>query len=236
MQKDPMFHLRGPRSRGFSLLLFFCVRNTYMSSIFGDLVGAAVKGALSGGQQANNNPLGSIIGSVLSGGGGQQNSGMLGNVLGAALGGNQGGAGGMLGNMVGAALGGGGAQRGGMSGGGLLAALLPVAMQMMQKSGGLNGMLQKFGQAGLQGSADSWVGTGANQSLTPDQLTKVLGQDELTQVASKLGVPQGQVAGGLAEIFPELINQMTPKGNVPDNHNQMLEMGMSVLQKMMAGR
>ena len=141
--------------------------------------------------------------------------GLLDQVLGAAgaaMGGQQsqqqGGLAGMLGGLTGG------------SGGGLggLAALLPVVAGMLgndNQNGGLGGLLEKFNQAGLGDVAKSWVGNGENTPISGDQLSNVLGGDMMGELAAKLGMSQGDAAGGLAQMLPGLIDKLTPHGAAP---------------------
>lgn len=113
--------------------------------------------------------------------------------------------------------------------------LLQVAMNLIQQNGGLPGLLAKFQQAGLGQHVDSWVSTGANLPISPDQLHQVLGSGAIGQIASQLGMDHGQVSGGLAQILPQLINQLTPNGQVPANHADLLSEGLALLSGRGAG-
>ncbi len=82
--------------------------------------------------------------------------------------------------------------------------------------GGLSGLLQGFHNSGLDNKADSWVGTGQNQQLSPDEVEKGLGSDQLNQIASKAGVSSGIAKAGLAAILPMVVDHLTPNGQVPE--------------------
>lgn len=197
-----------------------------MSSMFGDILGSVISSALSGqqgGQGAQAGGLGGMLGGVLSSalGGGQQSGGGLGGMLGGMLGG---------GNQAQAGQGGLGSMLGGN--GATLAALLPMAFQLIQSQGGLSGLAAKFQNAGMGDQVNSWVGTGANQDISGSNVAQAMGSDTIAQMAEKLGLPQDQIANGLAEVLPQIVNQMTPQGSVPDNHNEMLTQGLSALGKM----
>lgn len=141
--------------------------------------------------------------------------GLLDQVLGAAtaaMGGQQSQQQGGLAGMLGGLTGGSGANLGG------LAALLPVVAGMLSndnQQGGLGGLLEKFNQAGLGDVAKSWVGTGENAPISGDQLSNVLGGDMMGELAAKLGMSQGEAAGGLAQMLPGLIDKLTPQGEAP---------------------
>jgi uncharacterized protein YidB (DUF937 family) len=125
-----------------------------------------------------------------------------------------------------------GSLMGGMTGdgtGGKQSPLLQIALQLMQQNGGLQGMLGKFQQAGYGAQADSWVSTGQNQPLNADALSQVLGHGQLSQIAQQLGLSQGAVAGGLASVLPQMIDKMTPQGQVPDDHHDIVAQALALL-------
>jgi uncharacterized protein YidB (DUF937 family) len=137
--------------------------------------------------------------------------GLLDSVLGAALGGGQQQGGGALGSILGSVL-------GGQQGGGLNSNLINMAIGMLGNDGaqgGLGGLVSKFQQAGLGDAVGSWIGTGDNQAVSGDQITQALGQDTISDLASKLGMGHGDAAGQLAQVLPGLINHLTPSGQAP---------------------
>jgi uncharacterized protein YidB (DUF937 family) len=174
--------------------------------------------------------LSQVLGSVLGGAAGQQ--GLPGGLGGL---GNLGGLGGMLGNVLGGNSG--GADAGGQTApsggkGAMLAMLLPLAMEMIQRNGGVGAMLDKFRQQGLGQQVNSWVSTGSNQPVSADAVTNAVGSDEIASMAQQLGVPEDQVAGGLAHILPHVVNHLTPDGNVSPDADDTLSAGLSKLTQM----
>lgn len=99
--------------------------------------------------------------------------------------------------------------------------LLQLAMQLLQQNGGLAGLVETFKKQGLGREADSWVGTGANLPVSLDQIKQVLGGvaggGGLAALAGQLGLSEDDAGNGLARTLPELINQLTPEGRIPDN-------------------
>jgi uncharacterized protein YidB (DUF937 family) len=95
---------------------------------------------------------------------------------------------------------------------------------MLQRQGGLDNVLGKFREAGMADQADSWVGTGQNMNISPNQLEQVFGSSALSDIASKLGVSQDQAGSAMSQVMPELINQLTPQGQVTaDSENSVAE-------------
>jgi len=104
-------------------------------------------------------------------------------------------------------------------------------MQWVQRNGGVGAVLERFRQKGLGKQADSWVSTGVNSELLPEQADEVVGGEELSRLAHQLGVPEREVALGFAEIMPELVDQLSPGGEVPPEADDALDAGRSELEK-----
>ena len=126
--------------------------------------------------------------------------GILDSVLGNLLGGSQGGASSPLGSVLSSVLGGG--QTGGAGAGGM--------------AGGLGGLLSQFQQAGLGNIAQSWIGNGANQPVSPQQLQNVFGENQVQDMANQAGMPKGDFLSQLSQHLPHAVDQMTPNGQVSD--------------------
>ena len=84
--------------------------------------------------------------------------------------------------------------------------------------GGLADVIGAFNKGGLGDIMCSWVGGGPNKPVDPGALANVLGPDVLGQFAQKAGIGQGDAGSVLASILPELVNQMTPQGQVPQGN------------------
>ena len=85
-------------------------------------------------------------------------------------------------------------------------------------SGGLNELLRRFQQAGQSQAAQSWVGMGPNQSVTPGDLEKAIGADTLDALAQRTGIPREQLLAELKEMLPSTVDAMTPDGRIPDEN------------------
>lgn len=116
-----------------------------------------------------------------------------------------------------------------MGGKGQQQALIEAALKMMgnQQGGGLGGLVETLTKAGLKDQVSSWVSTGKNVPVTGTQLESALGAGPLGEIAKSLGMSNQSAAGGLAAVLPQLIDHLTPDGNVPQS--SMLEQGLKVL-------
>jgi uncharacterized protein YidB (DUF937 family) len=101
------------------------------------------------------------------------------------------GAGGGLGDVLGQVLGGGG-------------------------GGGLGGLLEQLQHAGFGEQAESWVGRGANRPIPPDAWAQIFGREGLEQISRQAGITEDDASRGLSELVPEVVDRVTPNGEVPD--------------------
>jgi uncharacterized protein YidB (DUF937 family) len=83
--------------------------------------------------------------------------------------------------------------------------------------GGLSGLVQSFQDKGLGGIVDSWVSTGQNMPISADQLAQGLGSDKLGSLAQSLGMDQGDLSSRLSELLPNVVDKLTPGGQVPED-------------------
>ena len=121
----------------------------------------------------------------------------------------------------------------GQAGGGMagtVMALLPIVLAMLNQrqgggrtagagmggTGGLGGLLEQMQRAGYGDQARSWVSTGPNLPTSPDVMAQVFGRDGLAQIASRAGLSEQQASEGLTEVLPEVVDRLTPQGQVPE--------------------
>jgi uncharacterized protein YidB (DUF937 family) len=98
-------------------------------------------------------------------------------------------------------------------------ALLSTKDSSVGGSGGLGDLVSAFQGKGLDDVVSSWVSTGANKSISPSQLESVLGNDTLGQFARKAGIGSSEASSVLASLLPELVNQVTPQGRIPETNS-----------------
>jgi uncharacterized protein YidB (DUF937 family) len=81
--------------------------------------------------------------------------------------------------------------------------------------GGLQGLVSSFEQAGLGHVIQSWIGTGPNQPVSPNQLQSVFGQSRIDHMANEAGVPPQDFLSQLSQHLPNVVDGMTPNGRLP---------------------
>jgi uncharacterized protein YidB (DUF937 family) len=126
---------------------------------------------------------------------------------------------------------------GGLMGGGIGTAqqgqspLVMMALQLIQQNGGLPGIISKLQNGGMAQQVGSWVGTGQNVPISGSQLQEVLGSGSIGQIAQQLGMSHGDASSNLAQMLPQIIDHLTPHGQVPGDHSDMLAQALSALTK-----
>jgi uncharacterized protein YidB (DUF937 family) len=103
-----------------------------------------------------------------------------------------------------------------------------------QGGGGLQSIIQAFESKGLGHIVSSWIGTGPNKPISPDQVEQGLGSDRISQIADHSGMSAEQTKSGLAKILPTLIDKLTPNGQVPQGGGNLLEQGLAMFKGKLA--
>lgn len=85
------------------------------------------------------------------------------------------------------------------------------------QGGGLDGLLEQFRRGGMGSAFDSWVGTGTNQSVNPQQLEQMLGKDSIHDLACKMGISDSEACKQVADVLPDVVDRLTPNGQAPAN-------------------
>ncbi|HET7383047.1 MAG TPA: YidB family protein [Pseudolabrys sp.] len=119
------------------------------------------------------------------------------------------------GNAINANLpGGGGGGLGDLLSGGL-GGLLAGGAAGSILSGGLNDLLKQFQQSGQSDTVNSWVGTGPNKTISPNDLASALGSDKINALIAQTGMSRDDLLRGLSEYLPQVVDQLTPQGRLP---------------------
>jgi uncharacterized protein YidB (DUF937 family) len=103
----------------------------------------------------------------------------------------------------------------GLLGGIVGGSMVSVVNNVLEKHGGLQGVVSEFERNGLGPTVRSWVSTGPNQPISPDEVQRALGPDLLQQLSQKSGVSVDDLSRKLAEVLPQAVDKMTPNGTIP---------------------
>jgi len=103
-----------------------------------------------------------------------------------------------------------------------------ITMLTNKQAGGLSGMVEAFQQKGLGDLMSSWISTGKNLPISPDQLRNGIGEERLRSLAQHAGVSEESASSQLSDLLPGLIDKLTPDGKLPDS--SILEKGLEMLK------
>ena len=106
-------------------------------------------------------------------------------------------------------------QLGGATGGTDPGAALGGLANAIQGEGGIDGLLGKLKDAGLGDQVDSWISTGQNQGVGPDQLGQALGPDTVGRLSQGSGIDIAALLPMLAAFLPQIVDMLTPNGQTP---------------------
>jgi uncharacterized protein YidB (DUF937 family) len=109
--------------------------------------------------------------------------------------------------------------------------LMTHVLQLLSdpQHGGLSGLVQGFEQQGLGHIIASWIGTGSNHPITPDQLQSALGPARIQQLQQATGAAPAEITRQLSSLLPALIDQLTPNGSLPQG-GDLLQQGLALLK------
>jgi uncharacterized protein YidB (DUF937 family) len=90
-----------------------------------------------------------------------------------------------------------------------------VVNGLIEKHGGVQGIVNQLESQGLGGVAKSWVGSGPNQPISADQIHQAFGADTIRALAAKAGLSPQDLAGKLSTLLPQVVDKLTPSGQLP---------------------
>jgi uncharacterized protein YidB (DUF937 family) len=128
---------------------------------------------------------------------------------------------GVLGNLATKELGNLGGGKGGM--------VMAIMKMIESHPGGIQGLLKDFEQNGMGDAVKSWLGDGQNTQVSPEQVNKAVGQQDVQKVADQAGVSHEQASSSMASLLPEILDKLSPNGQAPQQ-NELMSKGMDLLK------
>jgi uncharacterized protein YidB (DUF937 family) len=102
----------------------------------------------------------------------------------------------------------------GLLGGAVGAEMVTVVNGLIEKHGGVQGIITQFEQQGLGATVRSWVASGPNQAVSPDQIHQTFGADTIQALAAKAGMSPQDLVSKLSTVLPQVVDKLTPNGAV----------------------
>lgn len=105
-----------------------------------------------------------------------------------------------------------------------------IALEIFNQNGGLTGILDKFKEGGLADQAASWVGKGENMPISAEQISSVLGNGAIAEMAAKFGIDPDTLSSQIAEHLPTVVDKLTPDGEVGADSGNLLSIVLGMLK------
>jgi uncharacterized protein YidB (DUF937 family) len=80
----------------------------------------------------------------------------------------------------------------------------------------LGDLVNLFKSSGLAGLAESWLGDGANQNVSAEQVREAIGGDKIKKMADQIGSEENALLDGLKDVIPQLIDKASSGGSLLD--------------------
>ena len=82
-------------------------------------------------------------------------------------------------------------------------------------SGGIGELLERFNLNGQGETAQSWINSGPNNEISPQQLKQAVGSDVLEKLEQQTGLSQEELLARLSRELPTAVDKYTPDGRLP---------------------
>jgi uncharacterized protein YidB (DUF937 family) len=106
----------------------------------------------------------------------------------------------------------------GLLGGIVGAEMATVVNGLIERHGGVQGVVNQLRSNGLGPTVNSWVNEGPNAAVALEDVHRAFGNQTMSELAAKSGMSTEELAQKLAQVLPRAVDALTPEGEVP--HNQ----------------
>ena len=95
------------------------------------------------------------------------------------------------------------------------AGVMALVAKLVNDNGGLEGMASTLKEKGLGSAVQSWLSTGENEHVTPQQMHSALGSQKLEELSKESGMTTEEVARELSGTLPQVMDRLSPQGTLP---------------------
>ena len=86
----------------------------------------------------------------------------------------------------------------------------------------------------LREQVESWISTGTNRPVAPQEMERALGEGEADRLAHEAGMEKPGLLAVLSQVLPRLIDGVTPQGRLP-TQGEMPEGGLTGMLRQVLG-
>jgi uncharacterized protein YidB (DUF937 family) len=103
----------------------------------------------------------------------------------------------------------------GLIGGMVGAEMVTVVNRLIEKHGGVQGVISQLQSGGLGPTVRSWIAEGENEPVSAAEVHKAFGDQTINELAAKAGMSPQELTEKLATVLPHVVDQSTPGGSLP---------------------
>ena len=103
----------------------------------------------------------------------------------------------------------------GLIGGMVGAEMVTVVNRLIEKHGGVEGVVSQLQSGGLGPTVRAWIAEGQNEPVSAGEVHKAFGDETINELALKAGMSPQELAEKLATVLPHVVNQASPGGSLP---------------------
>ena len=82
-------------------------------------------------------------------------------------------------------------------------------------TGGMMDLVGQFRGAGKADAVESWVARGPNQAVSPNDLSRILTEEQIAFLTDRTGMSRDELLAGLSDRLPQVVDELTPEGHLP---------------------
>ena len=82
---------------------------------------------------------------------------------------------------------------------------------------GLRDLIESFKSSGKGEIADSWVSTGTNKPISPQELERAISPEVWATLSEQTGLSRQELLSRLSRELPEAVDKYTPQGRLPSS-------------------
>jgi uncharacterized protein YidB (DUF937 family) len=102
-----------------------------------------------------------------------------------------------------------------MLGGIVGAEMATVVNGLIERHGGVQGMVDQMRTNGLGPAVHSWINEGPNAQVAPEDVHRAFGDQTMSEIAARAGMSTEELAVRLAQVLPHAVDALTPGGTIP---------------------
>ncbi len=103
----------------------------------------------------------------------------------------------------------------GVLGGIVGAEMATVVNGLIERHGGVEGVVNQLRTSGFGPTVNAWVNEGPNAPIAPHEVHQAFGEKTIAELAAEHGMTPEELTQKLSQVLPHAVDALTPDGSVP---------------------